>query len=292
MKRFLPIILSLCLLLSVLPAQAQVYVKQDPPEDWQERGLLRITVYRTGEGDCMLLEAGGECMMIDGGPYKYREKLRDALQAKGISHFKYLFSTHPHDDHIEGLRMLMTYGFEADEFVSVFPKDVKDTEGNQKKAMNALDKAGIPYRQLNNGDVLTLGGAELTVIFWAEGFSINAQSGAAKLVFGECSALFTADITGDTQKYFLETYGAEFFKSDVLKAPHHGITPFVTEFLNAVDPAYIWVPNYENYPADRVEKTKNQANYRKIPIQFSGDGTIVLECDGTDWYIHQTSYQF
>ncbi|MBR4540325.1 MAG: MBL fold metallo-hydrolase [Clostridia bacterium] len=289
MKQFFSVLLALCLLLSVLPAQAQVYVKQDPPEDWQQRDLLRITVFRTGEGDCMLLEAGGECMMIDGGPYKYREKLRDALNDRGITHFKYLFSTHPHDDHIDGLRMLMTYGFEVDEFLSVFPKDVKDTEGNQKKAMNALDKAGIPYRQLENGSVLTLGGAELTVFFWAEGFSMNAQSGAAKLVFGDCSALFTADITGDTQKYFLETLGAEFLKVDVVKAPHHGITPMVGDFLTAVDPGYIWCTNYHG---DRVEKTQNQATYRKIPIQFSGDGTIVLECDGTDWYINQTLYEF
>ena len=289
MKQLFSIILALCLLLSVLPAQAQVYVKQNPPEDWQQRDLLRITVFRTGEGDCMLLEAGGECMMIDGGPYKYREKLRDALQGRNITHFKYLFNTHPHDDHIDGLRMLMTYGFEADEFISVFPKDVKDTEGNQKKAMNALDKAGIPYRQAESGDVLTLGGAELTVINWAEGTTINAQSAMVKLVFGECSALFTADIIGDTEKHFLETLDPELLKADVVKAPHHGITPMVGDFLTAVDPGYIWCTNYHG---DRVEKTQNQATYRKIPIQFSGDGTIILECDGTDWYINQTLYQF
>ena len=289
MKRFLSVLLTFFLLLSVLPAQAQVYVKQDPPEDWQQRDLLRITVFRTGEGDCMLLEAGGECMMIDGGPYKYREKLRDALKDRGIAHFKYLFSTHPHDDHIDGLRMLMAYGFEAEAFVSVVPKDVKDTEGNQKKAMAVLDEKGIPYRQAESGDVLTLGKAELTVISWPEGRTINAQSAMVKLVFGDCSALFTADIIGDTEKYFLEALDPDLLKADVVKAPHHGLTPFVSAFLDAVDPAYIWVTNYHG---DNVGKTENQATYRKIPVQFSGDGTIILECDGTDWYIRQTLYQF
>lgn len=292
MKRFLSTLLTFFLLLSILPAQAQVYVKQNPPEDWQQRELFRITVFRTGEGDCMLLEAGGECMMIDGGPYKYREDLWNALQERGITHMKYLFNTHPHDDHIDGLRMLMTYGLEADEFISVFPKDVKDTEGNQKKAMNALDKAGIPYRQAESGDVLTLGGAELTVINWAEGKTINAKSAMVKLVFGDCSALFTADIIGDTEKHFLETLNPDLLKADVVKAPHHGLTPFVSAFLDAVDPAYIWVTNYQYYQHSRIEKTENQAIYRKIPIQFSGDGTIILECDGTDWYINQLSYQF
>ena len=289
MKKWMSALLALILLLAVFPARAQVYVKENPPEDWQQRDLLRITVFRTGEGDCMLLEAGGEAMMIDGGPYKYREKLRDALKDRAIDRLKYMFSTHPHDDHIEGLRMLVTYGLAVDEFVSVFPKDQKDPEGNQKKCVKALDAAGVPYRQIASGDVLTLGGAELTVVNWPTGFSINAQSAAAKLVYGGCSALFTADITGDTEKYFLENMDPAFFKADVVKVPHHGITPFVSEFLDAVSPSYIWVTNYEG---DRVDKTENQAIYRKIPIQFSGDGTITLECDGTDWYVNQTMYQF
>ena len=80
-----------------------------------------------------------------------------------------------------------------------------------------------------------------------------------------------------------------FFKADVVKTPHHGLTPFVSAFLDAVDPAYIWCTNYHG---DKVDKTQNQATYRKIPIQFSGDGTIVMECDGTDWYINQTLYEF
>jgi hypothetical protein len=62
----------------------------------------------------------------------------------------------------------------------------------------------------------------------------------------------------------------------------------VPDFLTAVDPAYIWVTNYST----RGYRIKNQGDFRKLPVQFSGDGTIILECDGTDWYIHQTLRQF
>ena len=289
MKRTLTVLLLLCLVLGALPARGEVYVKKAPPEDWQQRELLRITVFRTGEGDCMLLEAGGECMMIDGGPYKFREKLRDALQARNITHLKCLFSTHPHDDHIDGLRMLMKYGFDVGEFLSVFPKDQSDTEGNQKKAMEVLDAANISYRQVASGDVLTLGGAKLIVLNWPEGVNLNAQSAMTRVEFGGCSALLTADIIGDTQKYFLETLDPALLKADVLKAPHHGITAIVPDFLNAVDPAYVFITNYKG---DRSSKTGNQLERRKLPHQYSGDGTIVLECDGVDWYINQTLYQF
>lgn len=289
MKRTVAALLMLCLIAGALPALGEVYVKKTPPEGWQEKELLRITVFRTGEGDCMLLEAGGERMMVDGGPYKYREKLRDAMGERNITHFKYLFSTHPHDDHIDGLRMLMAYGFEVEEFLSVFPKDQTDTEGNQKKAMAVLDEAGIPYRQVFSGDTLTLGDAELTVFNWPEGVNLNAQSAMLRVEYGDCAALLTADIVGETQKYFLEALDPSLLKADVLKAPHHGITAIVPDFLNAVDPAYVFITNYKG---DRSSKTGNQVERRKLPLQYSGDGTIVLECDGTDWYITQLRYQF
>ena len=286
-KKLLVILLILCLLPAA--ALADVHVEETPPEDWAERDLLRLTVFRTGEGDCMLLEAGGECMMIDGGPYKYREKLRTALEARGISHFRYLFSTHPHDDHINGLKALMAFGFTADEFVSVFPKDQHDVEENQKKTVAVMEKAGIPYRQVASGDVLPLGGATVTVINWPEGYSINARSAMTRIEYGACSALLCADIIGDTQQHFLKTLDPALLKADVVKVAHHGLTPMRKDFLDAVDPAYLVVTNYNN---EKTDKTKDQANYRKLPIQFSGSGTIILECDGTDWYIHQTMGSF
>lgn len=286
MKRALSLLLMLCLLLPVCSARGEVHVNEAPPEDWETRELFCITVFRTGEGDCMLLQAGGESMMVDGGPYKYREKLRNALIQREITHFKYLFSTHPHDDHIEGLRMLMEYGFEADELVSVFSKDFNNAY--QKKAVAQAEVSGIPYRQVADGEKLTLGGAEMTVHFWADGKSVNARSAMLKITFGSCSALLCADVIGETQHHYLDT-GADFLKADVVKAPHHGLTPFVSAFLTAVDPEFIWVTNYNN---DKPGKTRDQANYRKLPILFSGAGTIELSCDGTDWYVHQTLNQF
>ena len=112
----------LCLLLALMclcpAALAEVHVEEDPPEDWAGRDLMRLTVFRTGEGDCMLLEAGGECMMIDGGPYKYREKLRDALNAREIHHFKYIFS----GDFIEGAKhVIRVFNSVQKQFVSSKP---------------------------------------------------------------------------------------------------------------------------------------------------------------------------
>ncbi len=286
MKRILCLLLTLLALLGALPAQAQVYVEQEAPADWAQRDLMRLTVFRTGESDCMLLEAGGEAMMIDGGSNKYREKLRDALAARNISQLKYLFSTHPHDDHIDGLYRLMQYGVTAEEFLSPFPEKFKNNL--QQRTVKQAEKSGIPYRQLKNGDTLSLGEANLTIYRWDAGTSVNALSALTRVEFGGSALLLCADITGDAQKYFLKTLPAEALKADVVKVPHHGHTPFVTEFLTAVDPGYIFCTNY----GGKTPKTAGQAKYRSLPIQYSGDGTIIAETDGVDWYIHQLKKQF
>ncbi len=287
MKRFSCVLLCLALMLSALPGLGEIYVDQEPPADWAERELMRLTVFRTGESDCMLLEAGGEAMMIDGGANKWREKLRDALAERNIQHLQYIYSTHPHDDHIDGLYRLMQYGVTADAFVSVFAEDFRNDL--HARTVKQAGESGIPYRQLYSGDTLSLGNAVLTIYRWEEGTTINALSPLTRVEYGDCSMLLTADITGLAQRYFLEKLPEEVLKADVAKFPHHGLTPFVTEFLDAVDAGFLFATNYRN---DKVSKARNQANYRKLPVKFSGEGTIILECDGTDWYIRQTLKEF
>jgi len=287
MKKIFALLMVCALFLGTAPALGEVFVDKDVPADWETRDLLRITVFRTGESDCMLLEAGGECMMVDGGAKPWREKLRDALNARGITHFKYIYNTHPHDDHIDGLYYLLQYGFTADEFVSIFAKDFRNDL--HKRTVKEVDKAGIPYRQLQIGDVLTLGEATLTVYRWPEGKTINDLSTLTKLVYKDASALLTADITGLAQRYFMDTLDHEIIKADVAKFPHHGLTPFVTEFLDIVDPDFLWATNNNS---DEVRKARNQIANRKLPAKFSGEGTIILETDGVDWYIRQTLKKF
>ena len=113
----------------------------------------------------------------------------------------------------------------------------------------------------------------------------------ARLEFDGCSALLCADAIGEAQRYYLTNLDPALLKADVIKAPHHGLTAIVTEFLDAVDPAFIWITNYSNYGSD-LTGIKNQIKHRKLPAKYSGDGTIYLECDGTDWYIYQTLKQF
>lgn len=286
MKRMLAFLC--CLLLLAPSCRAQVYVGEALPDAAPQENVLRLTVFRTGESDCMLLEAGGEAMMIDGGAKKWRDPLWDALNERGISRVKYLFNTHPHNDHIEGLDYLMQFGLKADAFLSLFAED-DDSTAFQKHAVKVAAEQGIPYRQLSSGGSFTLGGATLTVYQWDAAREPNAASALTRLEFGDCSALLCADISGRAQRAFLDALPPEALKADVMKAPHHGITPFVSEFLTAVDPAFVWITNYD---AKKLSRIFHQLKGRSLPMYFSGEGTVILESDGKDWYVHQTEGQF
>lgn len=283
MKKFLCLLLILMLPLCAL---AEVHVGESAPADWAEKDILRLTVFKTGESDCMLLEAGGESMMIDGGANKWREDLRGALESRGISHFKYLVNTHPHDDHVDGLWRIMQFGFTADEFISPFREGFSNDL--HARTVKQAAKSGIPFRQIFDGEQLTLGDAVITMHRWDDGKTINDMSGMFRVQFGDASVLLCADITGNAQKYLMKTLDAEEIKADVVKAPHHGLTAFVTEFLDVVDPEFIYITNYK----DDTPSMVNQAKYRDIPFMHSGSGTITLETDGTDWYITQALKTF
>ncbi|MBR6526110.1 MAG: MBL fold metallo-hydrolase [Clostridia bacterium] len=280
------LLLFLVLMLIPLTAMGEIFIDAPVPEDWAELDTLRITVFKTGESDCMLLESGGECMMMDGGANKWREDLRNALNARGITHLKYLLNTHPHDDHIDGLYRLMQYGFTADEFLSPFKESF--SHDLHSRTVKQAEKSGIPYRQLFENDQLQLGNATLTMHRWEDGSSINDKSGMFRVEFGNASALLCADITGLAQRYLLANLPAEELKADLIKAPHHGLTACAKEFLDAVDPGFIYMTNYKTDTPAMV----NQAEYRDIPFMHSGSGTITLETNGTDWYINQALKTF
>ena len=88
--------------------------------------------------------------------------MKAAMEQRGISHFKYLLSTHSHDDHIDGLYYLMLNGFNTSEYLHPYTewwaRADKEPRG---RTIKLTEKLGIPNRQVGDGDTLTLGGAEL-----------------------------------------------------------------------------------------------------------------------------------
>ena len=276
-------LLAACLLVC-LSAYAEVFFDRPPTDNWYKSPLLRLTVFDTAQSDCMLLECGGESMMIDGGTASFRENLKLAAEEKGIRRFRYLLNTHFHEDHISGLYWLMKYGFEADAYLHPYhDRFATEISFRHREAVDAAGRAGIPIRQIFHGDELILGEAVLTLIRHDDGDTTNARSVVTRVDFGDASILLTADIIGRTQTWMVNNLPEGMLDVDILKAPHHGITPMVDKFVDETSPDVVFMTN----DPDRVSDGRMQMEKRGIPLFFTGEGRTVFETDGENWYVYQ-----
>lgn len=286
MRKIIVLFLTILCISLLSAAYAEVFVEAEKPADWEDRKLLKVTVFETTFHDSFMLECGGENMLLDGGSRSDYKRIRGFLEERGIDHFTYLFNTHPHYDHLEGMIYLVKYaGLKADQFVSPFASDYRNRY--QKMMVTELEEAGIPYHQMSEGDKLMLGGesgAGMTLYRWDEAMEPNGLSGVLYIRFGDSTLLMTADITKEAQHWYLEHYGAEGLKCDILKAPHHGSKPTNNDFLDACDPQFAFVTSGTQY----CKKTTLQySEWRHIPFMYHSKGTIHMETDGKDWYIWQ-----
>lgn len=281
-RQALSAVVFLIWLLSMQPAFAQIYTHQ-PREEWYSRPLLRLTAFQTAQSDCMLLECGGQSMMIDGGTESFHEMLRQEIEKRGITSFKYLLNTHYHEDHIMGLYWLMRDGFDVGAYLHPYSLKTASSYALQGLAVEQAQRRGIPVVQVFHGDELLLGEAVLTLYRNNDGLSINGRSVITHVQFGDASMLLTADIIGDTQAWLIKELPADAVSADILKVPHHAVSPMSIAFLEAVSPKAALITNTR----ERVDETcRTQLNTRSIPVFYSGEGTVVFETDGDDWYIY------
>lgn len=270
-------------------ARADVFFAE-PPQEWEGKELLRWTIFDVDQGDSMLLECGEESMLVDGGPNRFREKLRDALDARGLrSGMKYVLNTHYHDDHIAGITRLFEYGFTAGEFLQPYGDVSANRDERMRNTIRLAQKNGIPVRRVGHGDSLTLGGAQINIFRCLGAPGENANSLVLKVTFGQSSILLCADITGKAQRYFYENLAAEQLHADLIKAPHHAINRMDSDFLHAVSPEAVVITSL---PEIMYRQSIYQLEEEGLPAVYSGSGTVYAVTDGTDWYIYQTLGQF
>ena len=280
MKKLLVLLLLLCL---PVAAMAEVYHIEDEsqlPEGWQEQELLRVSFLDMQRSDAILLQCGGENMLVDGGLGLHYTRLFKMLDDRGVTGFKYLWSTHCDGDHSQGLKCIMNsdlYG--TGELLCPNKIGYDDPDDDHEKMVTASKRHGWTYVQIYDGDVFTLGGATITCIRCEENWGQNNRSGGCIVKFGESTVYLSADIGSKVQKHFVQTR-PEQLDCDILKAPHHGIDGVTEEFVEAVDPAVVVLTNYSDNGHSKEWDAYNP--------YMAGDGVVVCETNGTDWYVWQT----
>jgi competence protein ComEC len=270
-----------------------------PPADGTE---LVVRVLDVGQGDAILIENGGSRVLIDGGPVRSRlGHLLDSLHLND-STFDVVILTHPHADHLVGLREL----FQTHRHIKVrFFFENKDpySTANLRQLRDSINarvaNAGLIYRDTddpcaNGRPICTItmkGGAKLHIMRpFPSSPNPNNRSVAVKVV-GPDSASFTMWLAGDAEQEAIGWFlGPARYARDpgmrvnVLKADHHGSCNGVTNaYINALKPDLIVtsvgaVNSYKHMHAQAKALFRNH----HVPwYRTDQNGTIVIRSPGT-----------
>ncbi len=289
MKKALIFLLLLFLPLAGLAEVFEIEDESGLPADWHFKPTLRLTMLDTDRSDAMLLECGGEAMLLDSGSGQYRERLYELLEKRNISYLKYLFSSHSDNDHVHGFVYLMNSGnYEVGAFLTPNRETYRDDAGYHQKAVRAAKRAEIPYVIIGEGDLLTLGGATIDVLRCNEEWGQNARGASCLIQFGNARVLAVGDIDNRTMDWYATHYDASQLDCDILKIPHHGLATVPDNFHEATSPQLLLVPNTYKRLWDGKRTFVNWTRTRYTGLtRYSGDGTVVCVTDGQDWYIWQ-----
>ena len=239
---------------------------------------LKVHFLDVGQGDSIFIELPtNETILIDASIKDASNKIINYLREENVSKIDYVFATHPHSDHIGGMRAVIKT-FDIGQIY--MPKAVTTTKTYENLLLTIKDK-NLKIKAAKAGNTI-IDTDDLKLVVLAPNQdsyeSLNNYSIVLKLTYKEKSFLFMGDaetlsekeITGDIQ-------------ADVLKVGHHGSRTSTSQaFLNKVNPSYavisVGLNNDYKHPhqevIDRLEK-KNIKIYRT-----DQNGDIIFTTDG------------
>lgn len=223
------------------------------------------------QGDCILLISKGSVAMVDVGGiknysdgddnnYLFKQVILPFIKSLGIKKINHLFITHGDYDHLGN-----SYDLVREVKVSNVYFNNGDFNYNERKLIKILDSKKVPYRKLNEGDIVNVGLFSLIQL----NKYFNEENDNSMILYGEVfnySFLLMGDASLKSENYVLSTYNLG--NVDILKVGHHGSrTSSSKKFVETVNPKYslisVGLNNKFNHPSKTVLDTlRNTCVYR------------------------------
>ncbi len=295
-KSLLTGIIISVLIIAALLASGKLEAKFNQDDGKDVTGIsenIGITVHflDVGQGDSEFIELpDGQCMLIDAGESSYGESVSASIRSFGYSKIDYLVATHPHSDHIGGLKTVI----DSFEVGNVYMPRATSTSGTYETLLKTIMNKGLKIKTVNAGlGFETQGGAYIEFLSPAGSSydDLNNFSAVLKLTYKDDSYLFTGDAEALAEKEMLDNYAYE-LDCDVLKVGHHGSKSSSSKsFINAVSPDYAVIScgqdNSYGHPNSETLETLESASaqiYRTDEL-----GTVVIRSEGDG--IYEVSYE-
>ena len=258
-------------------------------------GRLTVTVLDVGQGDAILVQGprGGR-ILLDSGPDPDRLLLvLDRHVPAWDRRLDLVIISHPHEDHIAGLAMLL-----ARYRVAAIAENGMRGAGPGDAALREwLARNRVGTRRLAARDRLALDGVSMDIL-WpnpgevparapGSGRAVNDSSIVLDVRYGERRMLLTGDIEDDVDPRLLQTgIGTDGTRRlDVLKVAHHGSRTATSDaWLDAFRPVVAMVSagtgNPYGHPAPGTIERLRAHDARVLRTDLDGD--LEVSTDGYD----------
>lgn len=242
--------------------------------------LLKVHYLDVGQGDSIFVELpNNETMLIDAAESYQSENIINYLKNLNYQKIDYVIGTHPHTDHIGGLKDIINT-FEIGKIY--MPKVVSTTKTYESLLMAIKDK-NLKINTAKAGTSI-IDTDTLKINILAPNNSIytelNNYSVVTKITYGTTKFLFM----GDAEK-LSENEIKENVTADVIKIGHHGSnTSSSIDFIKKVNAKYgiISVGLNNKYNLPKEETITNWENSGTKIYLTSTNGTIRASSDGTN----------
>ena len=242
--------------------------------------LLKVHYLDVGQGDSIFIELpNNETMLIDAAESYQSENIINYLKNLNYQKIDYVIGTHPHTDHIGGLKDIINT-FKIGKIY--MPKVVSTTKTYESLLMAIKDKnlkinTAKAGTSIIDTDTLKINILAPNNDTYTE---LNNYSVVTKITYGTTKFLFM----GDAEK-LSENEIKENVTADVIKIGHHGSnTSSSINFIKKVNAKYgiISVGLINKYNLPKEETIKNWENSGTKIYLTSINGTIRAISDGTN----------
>ena len=250
-------------------------------------GRLEVHMLDVGQGDALALRSPrGRWMLIDaGGAWAKGDAavttIWPHLRRRG-GRVTYLAMSHPHADHIGGVRTLL----ERASVDTLWDTGFVGTSAMYHDALVTARQLAVGWKQARAGDTLTFDGVQVRVLApdaaWLDRQDNPNEASLVLLVtYDGVRLLLTGDAESGEEAWLVTRYGQD-LAADVLKVGHHGSSTSSTpEFLAAVAPRLalvsVGVANDYGHPSPDVLRALE--NRGTQVLRTDHDGTIMLAID-------------
>lgn len=242
--------------------------------------LLKVHYLDVGQGDSIYIELpNNETMLIDAAESYQSENIINYLKNLNYQKIDYVIGTHPHTDHIGGLKDIINT-FEIGKIY--MPKVVSTTKTYESLLMAIKDK-NLKINTAKSGtSIIDTDALKINILAPNNSTytELNNYSVVTKITYGTTKFLFM----GDAEK-LSENEIKENVTADVIKIGHHGSnTSSSIDFIKKVNAKYgiISVGLNNKYNLPKEETITNWENSGTKIYLTSINGTITAISDGTN----------